>query len=96
MPGDREQDQPAHAMLFLKLAKAGPVVLSGGLYHYPEERTLNRLPVAEFKQRVDFRVESGAGGFLAVVAPARLARQRQAQEGAGVLRVSARASWAKS
>jgi len=22
--------------------------LSGDLYHYPEERTLNRLPVAEF------------------------------------------------
>jgi N-acyl homoserine lactone hydrolase len=50
MPGDREQDQPAHAMLFLKLAKTGPVVLSGDLYHYPEERTLNRLPVAEFNK----------------------------------------------
>jgi len=26
------------------------VVLSGDLYHYPEERTLNRLPVAEFNK----------------------------------------------
>ena len=34
---------PGHQSLFLKLAKTGPVVLSGDLYHYPEERTLNRL-----------------------------------------------------
>jgi len=38
---------PGHQALFLKLAKTGPVVLSGDLYHYPEERTLHRLPVAE-------------------------------------------------
>ena len=37
-------------MLFLKLKKTGPVVLSGDLYHYPEERTLNRLPIAEFNK----------------------------------------------
>jgi N-acyl homoserine lactone hydrolase len=41
---------PGHQVLFLKLAKTGPVVLSGDLYHYPEERTLNRLPVAEFNK----------------------------------------------
>jgi glyoxylase-like metal-dependent hydrolase (beta-lactamase superfamily II) len=41
---------PGHQSLFLKLAKTGPVVLSGDLYHYPEERTLNRLPVAEFNK----------------------------------------------
>jgi glyoxylase-like metal-dependent hydrolase (beta-lactamase superfamily II) len=41
---------PGHQVLFLKLAKSGPVVLSGDLYHYPEERTLNRLPVAEFNK----------------------------------------------
>ena len=39
---------PGHQSLFLKLAKTGPIVLSGDLYHYPEERTLNRLPVSEF------------------------------------------------
>jgi N-acyl homoserine lactone hydrolase len=38
---------PGHQSLFLKLAKTGPVVLSGDLYHYPEERSLKRLPVAE-------------------------------------------------
>jgi glyoxylase-like metal-dependent hydrolase (beta-lactamase superfamily II) len=41
---------PGHNVLFLKLKKTGPVVLSGDLYHYPEERTLNRLPVAEFNR----------------------------------------------
>jgi len=35
---------PGHQVLFLKLAKTGPVVISGDLYHYPEERTLNRVP----------------------------------------------------
>lgn len=39
---------PGHNVLFLKLARTGPIVLSGDLYHYPEERTLGRLPVAEF------------------------------------------------
>jgi len=35
---------PGHQSLFLKLAKTGPVVLAGDLYHYPEERSLNRIP----------------------------------------------------
>jgi N-acyl homoserine lactone hydrolase len=39
---------PGHNVLFLKLKQTGPVVLSGDLYHYPEERTLHRLPVADF------------------------------------------------
>jgi N-acyl homoserine lactone hydrolase len=41
---------PGHNVLFLKLKKTGPIVLSGDLYHYPEERTLTRLPVAEFNR----------------------------------------------
>jgi len=39
---------PGHQSLYVKLAKTGGIVLSGDLYHYPEERTLNRLPVREF------------------------------------------------
>jgi len=35
---------PGHQVLFVKLAKTGPLVISGDLYHYPEERTLNRVP----------------------------------------------------
>ena len=39
---------PGHQILYVKLAKTGGIVLSGDLYHYPEERTLNRLPTFEF------------------------------------------------
>jgi N-acyl homoserine lactone hydrolase len=39
---------PDHQVLFLKLAKTGPVLLSGDLYHYPEERKLSRIPTTEF------------------------------------------------
>jgi len=35
---------PGHQVLLVTLAKTGPVVLSGDLYHYPEERTLDRVP----------------------------------------------------
>jgi N-acyl homoserine lactone hydrolase len=35
---------PAHQVLILKLARTGPLMLSGDLYHYPEERTFTRAP----------------------------------------------------
>jgi N-acyl homoserine lactone hydrolase len=35
---------PGHQVLFVKLAKTGPLVISGDLYHYPEERALHRVP----------------------------------------------------
>ena len=41
---------PGHLVLFLKLKKTGNIVLSGDLYHYAEERTLNRYPTFEFDQ----------------------------------------------
>ena len=39
-----------HTVLYVKLAKTGGVVLSGDLYHYPAERTLNRLPTFEVSE----------------------------------------------
>ena len=39
---------PGHQVLFLKLKKTGPVMLSGDLYHYPEERKLGLVPTTEF------------------------------------------------
>jgi glyoxylase-like metal-dependent hydrolase (beta-lactamase superfamily II) len=39
---------PDHQVLFLKLAKTGPIVISGDLYHYPEERQRNLIPTTEF------------------------------------------------
>ena len=41
---------PGHQILYLKLAKTGAVVLGGDLYHYPQERTLDRVPTFEFNQ----------------------------------------------
>ncbi len=41
---------PGHQVLYVKLAKTGGVVLSGDLYHYPQERTMNRLPTFEFNE----------------------------------------------
>jgi N-acyl homoserine lactone hydrolase len=38
---------PGHQSLYVKLARTGGVVLSGDLYHYPEERTLGRMPESE-------------------------------------------------
>src|SRR5579875_166862 len=35
---------PGHQSLFLKLAHTGNVLLSGDLYHYPEEVTYHRIP----------------------------------------------------
>jgi N-acyl homoserine lactone hydrolase len=38
---------PGHQSLFLKLPKTGPVVLSGDLYHYPEDLKLDSMPDRE-------------------------------------------------
>ena len=45
-PGHSE----GHQVLYVRLARAGGVVLSGDLFHYPEERTLNRLPTFEVSE----------------------------------------------
>jgi len=42
---------PGHQVLYVKLARTGGVVLAGDLYHYPEERTLHRLPTTEFNEQ---------------------------------------------
>ena len=38
---------PGHQSLFLKLAKTGNILLSGDLYHYPEEITYKKIPARE-------------------------------------------------
>ena len=42
---------PGHQVLIMKLAKTGRVMLAGDLYHYPEERKLNRVPTFEFDKK---------------------------------------------
>ena len=42
---------PGHQSLFLKLAKTGPIVLTGDLYHYAAERTMKKMPVNDDRDR---------------------------------------------
>ena len=55
---------PDHQVLFVKLARSGPVVLSGDLYHYPEERKLNRIPATEFDPRQTAASRANIEAFL--------------------------------
>ncbi len=55
---------PGHQSLFVKLAKTGPVVISGDLYHYPEERSLNRVPTTEFNPQQTVASRASLEAFL--------------------------------
>jgi glyoxylase-like metal-dependent hydrolase (beta-lactamase superfamily II) len=41
---------PGHQSLFLKLAKTGPVILTGDVYHNPEEMKLKIVPGIDFNK----------------------------------------------
>jgi glyoxylase-like metal-dependent hydrolase (beta-lactamase superfamily II) len=55
---------PDHQVLFLKLAKTGPILLSGDLYHYPEERKLNKVPTSEFNVAQTVASRAAVDAFL--------------------------------
>jgi glyoxylase-like metal-dependent hydrolase (beta-lactamase superfamily II) len=55
---------PDHQVLFLKLAKTGPVVISGDLYHYPEERKLKKVPTTEFNAAQTIAARAEVEAFL--------------------------------
>ena len=55
---------PGHQVLYLKMAKTGAVVLAGDLYHYPEERTLDRLPTFEFNEAQTRAARMAVEAFL--------------------------------
>jgi N-acyl homoserine lactone hydrolase len=55
---------PGHQMLLLRLKNTGPVLLSGDLYHFPQERTLNRFPVFEFDREQTRRTRMEINDFL--------------------------------
>jgi glyoxylase-like metal-dependent hydrolase (beta-lactamase superfamily II) len=59
-PGHTE----GHSVLFVKLAKTGPVLLSGDLYHYPAERTLGRLPTFEVSEEQTKTARADVEAFL--------------------------------
>ena len=55
---------PGHQVLFVKLAKTGPVLLSGDLYHYPEERMLDRVPTFDVNADQTRRTRTALDAFL--------------------------------
>jgi len=55
---------PGHQVLFVKLARTGSVLLSGDLYHYPEERTLDRVPTFDVDAVQTRRTRMRIDGFL--------------------------------
>jgi glyoxylase-like metal-dependent hydrolase (beta-lactamase superfamily II) len=55
---------PGHQVLFVKLKKTGPVVVCGDLYHYPEERTLNRIPTFDADEKQTAASRAALDGFL--------------------------------
>ena len=55
---------PGHQVLFVKLAKTGPVVLSGDLYHYQAERRLDRYPTFEFDVEQTRMARKSVDAFL--------------------------------
>jgi len=55
---------PGHQVLFVNLAKTGPVLLSGDLYHYPEERALKKVPTTEFDRDESAASRASIEAFL--------------------------------
>ena len=55
---------PGHQVLFLKLKKFGPLLVAGDLYHYPEERTMNRFPSFEFSKEQSAKSRADIDAFL--------------------------------
>lgn len=55
---------PAHQVLFVKLKKTGPIVLSGDLYHYPEERKLGKIPLNDFNREQTAASRAEVEAFL--------------------------------
>ncbi|HXD75139.1 MAG TPA: N-acyl homoserine lactonase family protein [Vicinamibacterales bacterium] len=55
---------PGHQVLFLKLKKFGPLVVAGDLYHYPEEKTMNRFPSFEWNKEASAKSRAGIDAFL--------------------------------
>src|SRR5712672_509172 len=55
---------PGHQVLFLKLKKTGPVLVAGDLYHFPEERTLDRVPTFDVDAALTRRTRTAIDAFL--------------------------------
>jgi len=55
---------PGHQVLFVKLAKTGPILLAGDLYHYQEERGTSKVPTFEFNKEQSLASRAVIEAFL--------------------------------
>jgi N-acyl homoserine lactone hydrolase len=55
---------PGHQVLSVRLPRTGGVLLTGDLYHYPEERSLARIPTFEADQAQTALSRQGIDAFL--------------------------------
>jgi N-acyl homoserine lactone hydrolase len=55
---------PGHQVVYLKLAKAGPILLAGDLYHYQEERNTDKTPTFEFDRDQSLASRAAIEAFI--------------------------------
>jgi N-acyl homoserine lactone hydrolase len=55
---------PGHQVVYLKLAKTGPILLAGDLYHYQEERNSDKTPTFEFDRDQSLASRAAIEAFI--------------------------------
>jgi N-acyl homoserine lactone hydrolase len=55
---------PGHPVVYLKLAKTGPILLAGDLYHYQEERNTDKTPTFEFDRDQSLASRAAMEAFI--------------------------------
>ena len=55
---------PGHQVLFVKLARTGPILLAGDLYHYPEEIATGKTPNFEFDPATSAKSRAAMQAFV--------------------------------
>jgi N-acyl homoserine lactone hydrolase len=55
---------PGHQVVYLKLAKTGPILLAGDLYHYQEERGTDKTPTFEFDRDQSLASRAAIEAFI--------------------------------
>jgi len=55
---------PGHQVVYLKLAKTGPILLAGDLYHYQEERNTDKTPTVEFDRDESLASRAAIEAFI--------------------------------
>jgi len=55
---------PGHQVLFVNLARTGPILLAGDLYHYQEERGTDKTPTFEFDREQSLASRAAIEAFI--------------------------------